>query len=439
MLSFSADLRHRIVAGIAAVTLCAGTLSEVDAHLSDEEPQTSKPIVHLSRSAERLIARLDQDLPADVIEQALQQKQKLLERSVFVGFTNNMPKQQPPAAIISLQKHPDWIVFDDEKKTFVVDERSIRFFLDNPLHTMFPHPSDAIALPDEHDEMRVRIEGAIQDGYVIDAVSAAHTIAQALESGEAHVRIPLTFREGSVYLFTDSRFKRLSLLSHGLSDFTGSPYGRAANIRKALDHQLNGIVLNADESFSFNDAMLGNSGWNDALVIGEGGVLTPEPGGGICQAATTVYRAALLAGLPVTERANHSLYVTYYERYGVGIDATVYAGKQDLTFKNDTGAPVVMLARHNGTEAYVDLYGVADGRTATLDGPYFSATSANESLFAEKPLRINQIGWKYAVTYADGTTKEEPVVSTYKAIPKRLKAKYVKEMGTGSLIVGSAM
>ena len=57
-------------------------------------------------------------------------------------------------------------------------------------------------------------------------------------------------------------------------------------------------------------------------------------GGGICQVSTTMFNAVFFAGLKVTERHNHSIYISHYPK---GRDATVTAGGKNLRFVNDTG------------------------------------------------------------------------------------------------------
>ena len=67
-------------------------------------------------------------------------------------------------------------------------------------------------------------------------------------------------------------------------------------------------------------------------------------GGGVCQASTTVYQAAVCAGLQIVKREPHSDSVNYTE---YGKDATVYwVGKRkiDLVFKNNTEDPIYMVA-----------------------------------------------------------------------------------------------
>ena len=54
-----------------------------------------------------------------------------------------------------------------------------------------------------------------------------------------------------------------------------------------------------------------------------GGKLEDTLGGGICQVATTLFNAVFFAGLDVTARTNHSLYISHYPK---GRDATVSWG-----------------------------------------------------------------------------------------------------------------
>ena len=77
-----------------------------------------------------------------------------------------------------------------------------------------------------------------------------------------------------------------------------------------------------------------------------------EVGGGTSQVATTVFNAAWEAGLDITERNPHSLYIS---RYQLGRDATVYWPSLDLKFANDTESWVLVkgfagVGRHHGLD-----------------------------------------------------------------------------------------
>ncbi len=112
----------------------------------------------------------------------------------------------------------------------------------------------------------------------------------------------------------------------------------------------NGFVIQPGESFQFNQRV-GNSttaagGWRQAGAI-ENGVSSTAYGGGICQASTTIYGAALRAGLTITKRANHSIPSTYVP---LGQDAAISYGSsvQDLWIRNDYTTPVFLSCGMNG-------------------------------------------------------------------------------------------
>lgn len=102
---------------------------------------------------------------------------------------------------------------------------------------------------------------------------------------------------------------------------------------------VNGTVLLPGEVFSLNDTLgprTAENGYTDGYVI-NGGVLVRESGGGISQAATTLYNAGFFAGLEDVEHKPHSL---YFSRYPAGREATIYYGSIDMRFRNDTQNPI---------------------------------------------------------------------------------------------------
>ena len=94
--------------------------------------------------------------------------------------------------------------------------------------------------------------------------------------------------------------------------------------------------------------------------------------GGICSTSTTLFNAALRAGLKMGARRNHYYYIS---RYPLGLDATVFQSSsgsvQTMSFTNDTGHPLLIRAYKikNGTSGYVkfELWGVPTGRTVTIE------------------------------------------------------------------------
>ncbi|HYI66629.1 MAG TPA: VanW family protein [Candidatus Limnocylindrales bacterium] len=89
-------------------------------------------------------------------------------------------------------------------------------------------------------------------------------------------------------------------------------------------------------------------------------------GGGICSTSTTIFNAALRAGLEMGVRLNHYYYI---DRYPDGLDATVSImddWTQDMTFRNDTEHPIVI--RGFGGNGFVtfQIWSVPTGRTVVI-------------------------------------------------------------------------
>ena len=102
------------------------------------------------------------------------------------------------------------------------------------------------------------------------------------------------------------------------------------------------------------------------VIIGGRSVAGGAIGGGICSTSTTLFNAALRAGLEMGIRANHFYYIP---RYPDGLDATVYMDDnftQDMTFRNDTDNPIVI--RGFGGNGFVtfQLWSVPLNRTVVI-------------------------------------------------------------------------
>jgi hypothetical protein len=70
--------------------------------------------------------------------------------------------------------------------------------------------------------------------------------------------------------------------------------------------------------------------------------------------ATTVFNAVWEAGLPITARTAHALYIS---RYPAGRDATVNYPDVDLQFRNDTGRPIVLQGSFDESGILIRLLG----------------------------------------------------------------------------------
>ena len=160
----------------------------------------------------------------------------------------------------------------------------------------------------------------------------------------------------------------MEMVGLGQSDFSNSPVNRRHNIKTGAA-SLNGLIIAPGEEFSINNALgeiNGQTGYLPEMVI-KGNKTIPEFGGGLCQIATTAFRVALNAGLPITERQPHSYRVSYYEP--VGTDATIYGPHPDLKFINDTPAYLLLQTKIEGNIATFELWGTFDGRKVEMTTP----------------------------------------------------------------------
>ena len=149
------------------------------------------------------------------------------------------------------------------------------------------------------------------------------------------------------------------VLSSYATAYSGSA-NRIQNLQRAAA-LIDGTILAPTETFSFNEVVgprTEKRGFRSAPTIIEG-EYEDAIGGGVSQVATTVFNAAWEAGLKLTERTAHSLYIS---RYQLGRDATVNFPDVDLKFTNDTKGYIVIRGQAGSGGITVSLLGAPTGR-----------------------------------------------------------------------------
>lgn len=129
---------------------------------------------------------------------------------------------------------------------------------------------------------------------------------------------------------------------------------RIHNIKLACN-RLNGAIIKSKEEFSFNDTMGTmdkNDGYKKAVGFDSNGNKIKMYGGGICQISSTLYNAALIANLTITERHAHSRRVNYVPK---DKDATVFYGGPNLRFINNTENDIIIYAKTDGNNVTITL------------------------------------------------------------------------------------
>jgi len=197
-------------------------------------------------------------------------------------------------------------------------------------------------------------------GWVADRPALAGRLLAAVQSGAGRVALPLLAvppSPAAADLVTMGVRRRIALFR---SDFDPR-IPRAENVARATA-ALDGLLLAPGELLSVLQ-LVGPvdpaHGWQDAWVI-QDGRLVPGVGGGVCQVASTLYGAALRAGLEVVERHPHSLAVTYLPP---SQDAAIAPGAEDLRLRNNTGHYILLRAAAAGGRVSIAVYGDApDGQ-----------------------------------------------------------------------------
>ena len=157
------------------------------------------------------------------------------------------------------------------------------------------------------------------------------------------------------------------------TEYGGDP-NRIHNV-DLVAHLVDGKLIAPGATFSFNETTGERSaakGFVEAPVIVNGELQTGL-GGGVCQVSTTVFNAAYEAGLQITERTNHALYISHYP---LGRDATVDYPDIDLKFVNDTGHWLLLRTFVNPGELSVVLYGTPQNRKVVSEAQPLTVVAA---------------------------------------------------------------
>jgi hypothetical protein len=164
------------------------------------------------------------------------------------------------------------------------------------------------------------------------------------------------------------------LLGRWVVNFTPSSFnGKGINIRRPAQ-QIDGMIIAPGAQFNFVKAagpFTRANGYVTGAAIVKGAI-KPDGvlGGGLCSAATTVFNAAVRAGLQIDRRVNHHFYIS---RYPVGLDATIWTTRKravaNVVFTNDTGNPIQIRGYGLKRQVIFEVWGISDGRTVTWADP----------------------------------------------------------------------
>jgi vancomycin resistance protein YoaR len=294
---------------------------------------------------------------------------------------------------------------------------ALREYLTNTVAPDLEQPAiDArFEITEEEQAGRVTQFALPQEGRKLNFDVTAQALAQALTHQQVSGDLVVDTTQPAVAAVEDIEALGIKeLLATGVSDFSGSPRNRIHNIEVGTA-RYHGLLIAPAKEFSFNEFLGpvdGEHGFKPELVI-KHNVTKPEFGGGLCQVSTTVFRAAVQAGLDITARRNHAYAVRYYGK--PGFDATIYPPYTDLRFTNNTPGYILIQARIEGKQLTFEFWGTSDGRQVEVEGPVTYAhqpDGAVKATLTQRVLRDGQV------------VSEEDFYSNYKSpnlFPKVLR------------------
>lgn len=247
------------------------------------------------------------------------------------------------------------------------------------------------------DTHQLELYKAAVIGRALDIETSISTINDALLAGEHNATLNLTLTQPQVTDSTTAAELGITeLIVSETTYFRGSSDERVQNITAGAE-KFKGLLIAPGQEVSMSD-ILGDisldNGFAEAPII-VGDETIQGVGGGICQVSTTLFRTALYAGFPITERHAHSYRVGYYEQTAsghssalAGMDATVFVPLVDFKFVNDTQYWLLMETWINTSNYSLTwkFYSTSDGRQVSTTTPEISdVVEPGDTLYVENP------------------------------------------------------
>jgi vancomycin resistance protein YoaR len=250
-----------------------------------------------------------------------------------------------------------------------VDAEALDGFVQEKCADLTTQPQNAVI---------TRVDGAFritpeQSGVEIDLVATEAQIDEAL--AEMKIGKPITVSAVITEKQPDITAAMLSTISDVLgtcsTDFSSSGAARSGNLKNGAS-KIDGHVLMPGETLSGYECMhpfTTENGYYTAAAY-ENGQVVDSVGGGVCQIATTLYNAALLAELEITQRQNHSMIVTYVKP---SMDAAIAGTYKDIKITNNYSTPIYVEGGVSGKTLTFTIYG-KESRPANRTVEYVSET-----------------------------------------------------------------
>ena len=243
---------------------------------------------------------------------------------------------------------------------FTVDRAVLRSYLTGiaPYVRRAPKDAKVVVASIGHDQGTAQVPAHVVPGYagaVLDVTAAVDQIQKAIETnpGALHIVLPVKAKKAEI---SASDLKGINArIGYFVTRFNPGDEGRTQTVRLAIKI-IDGTVVPPGAVFSVNEVVgerTAARGFGTGHVFVDG-KMAVQQGGGMCQVATTLFNAAMLADLKIVERKQHVRTIPYADP---GRDATVYFGQKDFKFQNNTPTPIYVSYKTTRSHAIVSLFG----------------------------------------------------------------------------------
>ncbi len=367
--------------------------------------------------------------------------EEIVERAYLIGRSTHTSSRfsQKIGTLFNFQKYYFSTKIEYDKDTLKEFTNTIEDQYNKPArNALFTFENNRVVSFRE-DEKGMKMNSA---KFLNDVDRAVNSFNKNLENKTiAYQEMPI---DAEITLKNANNFGIEELIGEGKSNYTHSIPERIHNLTLAAS-KFHGILIPKGKTFSFNDTVGDISsltGYQPAYIIQNGKTVLGD-GGGICQVSTTLFRTAMNAGLPITDRTAHAYRVLYYENDSKpGFDATVYSPTVDLKFTNDTPAAILVVLEQDKENNILrfKFYGKRDGRKVELsDVKLYDEQPPPPAVYQDDPTlkkgvtkQVDFSAWgaKSVFTYKVTKQNSEGFEKTFFSMFKPWQAVYL--VGTGN-------
>jgi vancomycin resistance protein YoaR len=336
--------------------------------------------VNNSSTADTAITVHTSTVPALISTEQAQQAVDTVERVVGSGLTI---ADGDTSAQITPDMLRGWVYLNEAPGggnwQITIERDPVRQFVSDYAMQTDIAPTNATFTFHDTGEVNVTVVPS-KDGRAADVDATTDSVMAALQAratgGTAPASVELAISTVAPEFTTEDATaisSQVTKIGEWTTKFVAGPLnGNGVNIQIPTSI-INGYVVEPGQLFDFLQVIgpITSPPYTAGAAIVHGhtvedGVL----GGGMCSCSTTLFNAAMRAGLDIHARRNHSYYIT---RYPVGLDATVWIAsaksQQTMSFVNDLKYPILIKGINAPNEVTFELYGVPDGRTVELSDP----------------------------------------------------------------------